>query len=191
MRIVLGISGASGAIYGIRLLEVLRQSNVQTHLVITASARSTIEIETNYSVEQVEAMADFVYDNRHLGAAIASGSFKTDGMVIAPCSIKTISALANSYNDNLLIRAADVTLKEKRKLVVVPRETPLHAGHLRLLTAVAELGAVVLPPMPAFYHLPQSIDDIINQTVGKILDQFNLEHQLFRRWNGATPIRFV
>ncbi|MGB9905202.1 MAG: UbiX family flavin prenyltransferase [Desulfotomaculales bacterium] len=191
MRIILGISGASGAIYGIRLLEVLRQSNVQTHLVITASARSTIEIETNYSVEKVEAMADFVYDNRQLGAAIASGSFKTDGMVIAPCSIKTISALANSYNDNLLIRAADVTLKEKRKLVVVPRETPLHAGHLRLLTAVAELGAVVLPPMPAFYHLPQNIDDIINQTVGKILDQFNLEHQLFRRWNGAIPIRFV
>ncbi|MEW6425046.1 MAG: UbiX family flavin prenyltransferase [Bacillota bacterium] len=191
MRIVLGISGASGAIYGIRLLEVLRQSNVETHLVITASARSTIEIETNYSVGQVEALADFVYDNRHLGAAIASGSFKTDGMVIAPCSIKTVSALANSYNDNLLIRVADVTLKEKRKLVVVPRETPLHAGHLRLLTAAAELGAVVLPPMPAFYHQPQSIDDIINQTVGKILDQFNLEHQLFRRWRGASPIGFV
>ncbi|MEW5899477.1 MAG: UbiX family flavin prenyltransferase [Bacillota bacterium] len=191
MRIVLGISGASGAIYGIRLLEALRQSGVETHLVITDSARSTIEIETNYQVEQVEALANFVYDNRHLGAAIASGSFKTDGMVIAPCSIKTISALANSYNDNLLIRAADVTLKEKRKLVVVPRETPLHAGHLRLLTAVAELGAVILPPMPAFYHLPQSIDDIINQTVGKILDQFDLDHQLFRRWNGASSIRFV
>jgi len=191
MRIVLGISGASGAIYGIRLLEALRQSGVETHLVITDSARYIIEMETNYQVEQVEALADFVYDNRHLGAAIASGSFKTDGMVIAPCSIKTISALANSYNDNLLIRAADVTLKEKRKLVVVPRETPLHAGHLRLLTTVAELGAVVLPPMPAFYHLPQSIDDIINQIVGKILDQFNLDHQLFRRWNGASSIRFV
>jgi len=124
MRIVLGISGASGAIYEIRLLEVLRQSNVETYLVITAAARSTIEIETNYSPEQVEAIADFTYDNRHLGAPIASGSFKIDGMVIAPCSIKTVSALANSYNDNLLIRAADVTLKEKRKLVVVPRETP-------------------------------------------------------------------
>ncbi|HUW65959.1 MAG TPA: UbiX family flavin prenyltransferase [Spirochaetia bacterium] len=182
-RIVVGISGASGAIYGIRLLETLSACpEIETHLVVSEAAGRTIRLETAYSVEQVGRLAHRVYDNSDIGAAVASGSFRTDGMVVVPCSMKTVSAIANSYNDNLLVRAADVTLKERRKLVVVPRETPLHAGHLKLLVAVAELGAVVLPPMPAFYHLPVTLDDIVNQTVGKILDQFAIEHDLFRRW---------
>jgi 4-hydroxy-3-polyprenylbenzoate decarboxylase len=141
-------------------------------------------METDYTVTQVETMAAQVCDSRDIGANIASGSFKTDGMIIAPCAIKSLSALANSYNDNLLVRAADVTLKEKRKLVVIVRETPLHIGHLRLMATVAEMGGIILPPMPAYYHLPQTLDDIINQTVGKALDQFDIEHNLFRRWSG-------
>lgn len=170
--------------YGIRLLEALRWCGVETHLVMSESAKKTIVLETDREVAEVESLADYVYDNRDIGARIASGSFKHDGMIIAPCSIKSLSALANSYNDNLIVRAADVTLKEKRRLVVVVRETPLHLGHLRLMVTLSELGGVILPPMPAFYHRPQSIDDIINQTVGKILDQFGIEHQMFRRWEG-------
>ena len=185
-RIVVGISGASGAIYGIRLLEVLSSlPGIETHLVVSDAAGKTIRLETTYSLEQVLRLSHHVYDNSDVGAAVASGSFRTDGMVVVPCSMKTASAIANSYNDNLLVRAADVTLKEKRKLVVVPRETPLHLGHLRTLTALAETGAVILPPMPAFYHLPGNIDDLVNQTVGKILDQFNIEHRLFQRWGAA------
>lgn len=184
MRIVLGISGATGSIYGIRILETLQRRAIETHLVLTDSAKRTIAMETDYTVEQVEAMATRVYDYHDIGASIASGSFKTDGMIIAPCAIKSLSALANSYNENLLVRAADVALKEKRKLVVIVRETPLHIGHLRLMTTVAEMGGIILPPMPAFYHLPQTMDDIINQTVGKALDQFDIEHTLFRRWDG-------
>jgi len=187
MRLVVGISGATGAIYGIRTLQVLRTSQVETHLVLTDSAKRTIEMETSFSIKEVENLADYVHDNANIGASIASGSFKTDGMLIAPCAIKSLSALANSYNDSLLVRAADVMLKEKRKLVVIPRETPLHTGHLRLMLAVAEMGAVLLPPMPAYYHMPKTIDDIINQTVGKALDQFDIEHQLFSRWNGEEP----
>jgi len=184
MRLVIGISGATGSIYGIRILETLQKCAVETHLVLTDSAKRTIDMETDYAVEQIEAMATKVHDYRDIGASIASGSFKTDGMIIAPCAIKSLSALANSYNDNLLIRSADVALKEKRKLVVMVRETPLHVGHLRLMTTVAEMGGIILPPMTAFYHLPQTIDDIINQSVGKALDQFNIEHNLFRRWTG-------
>lgn len=184
MRLIVGISGATGAIYGIRLLQALKGCRLETHLVLTDSAKRTIDTETSYTIKEVEALADNVHDNRDIGASIASGSFKTDGMVIAPCSIKSISALANSYNNSLLVRAADVVLKEKRKLVVVVRETPLHIGHLRLLCAVAEFGGVILPPMPAFYHMPKTIDDIVNQTVGKALDQFNIEHNLFKRWEG-------
>ncbi|MDD3653625.1 MAG: UbiX family flavin prenyltransferase [Desulfotomaculaceae bacterium] len=186
MKLVVGISGASGAIYGIRLLETLRQCQVETHLVISKSAGRTINLETNYKLHEVESLADFVYDNADVGAAVASGSFRHDGMIIAPCSIKSLSGIAHSYNDNLLVRAADVTLKEKRKLVLMVRETPLHLGHLRMLVELSEAGGVILPPMPAFYHRPSSINDIINQTVGKILDQFNVEHQLFRRW-GSVP----
>jgi len=184
MKLIVGISGATGAIYGIRLLQALKDCQVESHLVLTDNGKRTIVTETGYTVKEVEDLADSVYDSLDIGAPIASGSFKTDGMIIAPCSIKSLSGLANSYNDTLLIRAADVVLKEQRKLVVIPRETPLHIGHLRLLTAVAEMGGVILPPMPAFYHMPKSIDDIVNQTVGKALDQFNIEHKLFPRWEG-------
>jgi 3-octaprenyl-4hydroxybenzoate decarboxylase (EC 4.1.1.-) len=184
MKLVVGISGATGAIYGIRMLQTLRASQVETHIILTDSAKRTIEMETAFTVKEVENLADYVYDNRDINASIASGSFITDGMLIVPCAIKSLSALANSYNDSLLIRAADVILKERRKLVVIPRETPLHIGHLKLLLAVAEMGAVILPPMPAYYHLPKTIDDIINHTVGKALDQYSIDHQLFKRWEG-------
>ncbi|MFZ5815867.1 MAG: UbiX family flavin prenyltransferase [Bacillota bacterium] len=186
MRIVVGISGASGAIYGVRILEVLKRLGVETHLVLSGTAGETIEYETPYSLDQVAALADKVYPVHDVAAAISSGSFKTDGMVIAPCSIKTLAGIANSYNENLLTRAADVTLKERRKLVLMVRETPLHLGHLRLMVAVTEMGAVVLPPMPAFYHKPQTLDDIINQSVGKALDQFGLDASLFKRWTGLN-----
>ncbi|MBS4024568.1 MAG: UbiX family flavin prenyltransferase [Clostridia bacterium] len=188
MKIVVGISGATGAIYGIRTLEVLNKLGIETHLVMSDAGRRTIELETNYHIKTVESLATKVHPNHDIGAAISSGSFKTDGMIIAPCSIKSLSGIANSYNDNLLTRAADVVLKERRKLVMVVRETPLHVGHLKLMTTVAELGAIILPPMPAYYHLPQTIDDIINQTVGKVLDQFGVEHNLFARWEGAEKI---
>jgi 4-hydroxy-3-polyprenylbenzoate decarboxylase len=184
MRIVIGISGASGAIYGVRTLQVLHSLGVETHLVLSQTAVETVEYETPHRLDEVLGWATKVYDVRDVSAAISSGSFKTDGMVVAPCSIKTLSGLANSYNDNLLTRAADVALKERRKLVLVVRETPLHLGHLRLMTAVTEMGAVVLPPMPAFYHKPKTLDDVINQTVGKILDQFGIEANLFKRWQG-------
>jgi 4-hydroxy-3-polyprenylbenzoate decarboxylase len=188
MRLVVGISGATGVIYGIRILEVLNSLGVETHLVMSDAGQRTIELETNYTVEFVKALANRVYPILDIGAAISSGSFKTDGMIIAPCSIKSLSALANSYNENVLVRAADVALKEKRKLVMVVRETPLHVGHLRLMTTAAEMGAVLLPPMPAYYNLPKTIDDIINQTVGKVLDQYGLEHNLFTRWEGAEAL---
>jgi len=185
MRIVVGISGSTGVIYGVRVLEALKACGVETHLVISDSAKRNLLLETDYGIEYVEGLADRVHDFRDLAAPISSGSFRTDGMIIAPCSIKTLSAVAHSYNDNLLVRAADVALKERRKLVLVVRETPLHAGHLRLMLSLAEMGAIILPPMPAFYHFPKSIDDIINQTVGKALDQFGIDARLFRRWEGA------
>ncbi len=182
-RLIVGISGASGAIYGIRTLEVLRAiPEIETHLVITASARRTIIEETRYKVAEVEALARVVHDQRDIGASLASGSFRTSGMLVAPCSVKTLSGIAHSYNDNLLTRAADVCLKERRKLVLLVRETPLHLGHLELMAQVARYGAIVLPPVPAFYHAPATIDDIVNQSVGKALDQFEIPHQLFRRW---------
>ncbi len=181
-RIIVGISGASGVIYGVRLLEALRPTDCETHLVISEAGRLNIEIETRYRPAEVEAMADVVYDPRDMAAAPSSGSYLTDGMVVAPCTIKTLSAIANSYNDNLLVRAADVTLKEKRKLVLVVRETPLHKGHLRLLTMAADMGAHILPPVPSFYHRPRTIEDIIDQTVGKVFDYLGIPHALFRRW---------
>lgn len=182
-RLIVGISGASGAIYGIRTLEVLRAiPEIETHLVITASARRTIIEETRYKVAEVEALAHVVHDQRDIGASLASGSFRTSGMLVAPCSVKTLSGIAHSYNDNLLTRAADVCLKERRTLVLLVRETPLHLGHLELMAQVARYGAIVLPPVPAFYHAPATIDDIVNQSVGKALDQFEIPHQLFRRW---------
>jgi flavin prenyltransferase len=181
-RLVVGMSGATGAIYGIRLLEVLSKMDVETHLVISDAAQKTIEMETPWTVDQVKALAHTCYDNRNIGANIASGSFLNEGMVVIPCAIKTLSGIAHSYNDNLLVRAADVTIKEKRKLVIVARETPFHKGHLRLMMEAADLGATILPPVPAFYCLPQTIDDIINHLVGKVLDMFHIEHNLFHRW---------
>jgi len=185
MRLVVGISGSSAPIYGIRTLEVLRALGVETHLILSDGARRTIELETDYGVERVLALAAAVHDNRNLAASPSSGSFRTDGMIVAPCSMKTLGAIVHSYSGDLLVRAADVTLKERRRLVLVPRETPLHLGHLRNMVAVTEMGAVVLPPMPAFYHRPKTIEDLVNQTVGKVLDQFGLEHGLFQRW--STP----
>jgi flavin prenyltransferase len=181
-RLVVGISGATGAIYGIRLLEFLSKSDVETHVVISESAEKTIRMETSWTLEQVKALATVTYNMEDVGADISSGSFHAEGMVVIPCSIKSLSAIANSYNDNLLIRAADVTLKERRKLVLVVRETPLHRGHLSLMLNVADAGGVILPPIPAFYFLPKTIDDLINHTVGRVLDVFSIDHRLFNRW---------
>lgn len=188
MRLVVGISGASGALYGVRLLQVLReQPAVETILVVSQAAALILPHETGYTVEAVRALAGRSYDDHDLAAPIASGSFPTDGMVIAPCSIKTLSALANSYADTLLARAGDVTLKERRPLILLVRETPLHAGHLRLMLTLAELGAVILPPMPAFYTRPTSVDELVNHTIGKTLEQLGLEHNLYPPWQGWDP----
>ena len=181
-RIVIGISGASGSLYGYRALEALRAANVESHLVLSSQARRTIELETRKRPEDFEALASAVHQDADLAASISSGSFVTEGMIVIPCSIKSAGAIAHSLNSNLLIRAADVCLKERRKLVLVVRETPLHLGHLRTLTQLAEMGAVILPPMPAMYANPQSVDDVIAHTVGKALDQFGIEHSLFKRW---------
>ena len=181
-RLVVGISGASGIIYGVRLLQVLKDTDYETHLIISKSGELNIQIETDYDPADVKAMADYVYDHKNIAASLASGSFLTEGMVVVPCTIKTLSGIANSYNENLLVRAADVTLKEKRKLALVVRETPLHKGHLRLLTMAADMGAHILPPVPSFYHMPKTIEDIIDQTIGKIFDFMGIEHNLFRRW---------
>jgi len=181
-RIVIGISGASGVIYGVRMLELLKETDFETHLIISESGRLNIEIETGYKPRDVEAMADFIYGHKDMAASLSSGSFLTEGMVVIPCTVKSLSGIANSYNENLLVRAADVTLKEKRKLVLVVRETPLHIGHLRLMTLAAEMGAHLVPPVPSFYHQPETIEDIIDQTIGKIFDYFGIEHDLFRRW---------
>ncbi len=187
-RLIVGISGASGVIYGIRLLEVLRDiPSIETHLVMSTAAAQTIGLETDYTAAEVEAMATVVYRFRDIAAAISSGSFRTSGMIVIPCTMKTLAGIAHSYSDNLLLRAADVVLKDRRPLVIVPRETPLHLGHLRLLTQVTEMGAIIAPPMPAFYHRPQTLDDIINQTVNRVLDLFDIElpQDLFQRWQGA------
>jgi 4-hydroxy-3-polyprenylbenzoate decarboxylase len=185
-RIVVGISGSSGVIYGIRLLESLRKySNSEIHLVLSPAAEDNIRIETGYKVEDVKALGHTVYKHNNLAASISSGSFRTDGMVVVPCSMKSLSEIAYSNSNNLLARAADVCLKERRKLVLVPRETPLHKGHLEMMLRATDLGAVILLPVPSFYHEPQTIDDLINQTIGKILDQFEIEHDLFRRWHGG------
>lgn len=180
--LVVGISGASGAAYGVRLLQVLGQAGVESHLVLTPAARKTLRLETSLTREEVEAQATRAYDIDDLGAAIASGSCKTAGMVVIPCSIKSLSAIAHSYNDNLLVRAADVTLKEGRRLVLVVRETPLHQGHLRIMLHLSEMGAIILPPVPAFYLFPTTVEDVVDHTVGKVLDLFDIEHSLFERW---------
>jgi flavin prenyltransferase len=181
--LIVGISGASGAIYGVRLLEVLK-GKIPTHLVVSKSAALTLKQELDLSVEQVRALAHTHHPNADIGAAISSGSFQTRGMVIAPCSIRTLSDIAFGTTDTLLSRAADVTLKERRRLVLVVRETPLHAGHLRSMLSVTENGAIVMPPVPGFYHRPKTIDDVINQTIGRCLDLFDLDIGLVKRWQG-------
>ena len=185
MKLIIAITGASGAIFGIRLLEILQQmDNIETHLVISKAANITIKTETNYQLADIKKMADTYYNAEDISASIASGSFKTDGMIVAPCSIKTMSAIANSYGDNLISRAADVILKEKRKLVLLLRETPFHLIHLRNMAAVVENGGIIYPPVPAFYNNPKTIDDIINHTIYRVLDLFDIDNDKLKRWNG-------
>lgn len=187
-RLIVALSGSTGPHYGVRLLEVLRaHTQIETHLILTAAARKTIEYEMGQDPNSVAALAHHTHDERNIASAIASGTFVTDGMIVAPCSIKTLSAIANSFNDTLTVRAADVCLKERRKLVLVVRETPLHAGHLRLMLRATEAGAVILPPMPGFYHLPKTVGEIVDHTVVKILDQFGIHLDLIRRWTGLAP----
>jgi 4-hydroxy-3-polyprenylbenzoate decarboxylase len=186
-RLIIGISGASGVIYGIRLLEVLAQDkSLETHLVLSPAARATITQETNWKVSDVEALADVVHKPADVGASIASGSFTTMGMIIAPCSIKTLSAIANSYTADLLARAADVQLKEGRPVLLLVRETPLHLGHLRLLVQAAENGAIIMPPVPAFYGQPQTVDDLVNGTVGRALARIGVQNSLYFEWLGMN-----
>jgi 4-hydroxy-3-polyprenylbenzoate decarboxylase len=188
-RLVVAITGATGSIYGIRLLEVLRDhADVETHLVVSRPGKRTIVEETDWSIPDVEALATHRHDNNDIGASIASGSFHTAGMVIAPCSIKTAAAVAGCHSDNLIARAADVTLKEGRPLIMLVRETPLHVGHLRCMLALAEMGAVVLPPMPAFYSRPQGLDDIVNHTVARVLDRLRLPQTLVAEWRGTRRV---
>ncbi len=183
-RLVVGITGASGVIYGIRLLEALQHSPIETHLVLSKAARITLVQETAYKVSQVEALAHANYSPEDIGAAIASGSFATRGMAVIPCSIKSLSAIATSFSHDLLVRAADVTLKEGRPLILVVRETPLHLGHLRLMAQAAEAGAVIMPPLPAFYNHPQTIQDLIDQTVGRVLARLGIQSELLKVWTG-------
>ena len=186
MVLIIGITGATGVIYGIRLLEVLSSiKDIETHLIISEAGELNIKYETDWSIEDIKALANFAYNNRDIGARLASGSFKRDGMIIAPCTIKTMSALANSYTENLLTRAADVTIKERKKLVLLVRETPLHIGHIRNMEKLAEMGAIIMPPVPAFYYRPQTIQDIIDHTIGKTLDIYGIDHSLFQRWPGT------
>jgi len=181
-RLIVGISGASGAILGIRLLEVLQPMPAETHLVLSPAARATILQETDWQIEDVIALADVVYEHGDIGAAIASGSYPTLGMVVIPCSIKTLSAIANAYSSNLLVRAADVSLKEGRPLVLVVREAPLHRGHLRLMELAAEAGAVIFPPLPAFYLRPQSVSEMVDQIVGRVLLRIGIDNDLYGQW---------
>ena len=187
MRIVVGLTGASGIVYGIRLLEVLKEKSVETHLVMTTAARKTIELETDYEPSYVESLASRKYSYMDISAPIASGTFKTDGMVVVPCSMKTLVGIAYGYEENLVIRSALVTLKEGRKVVLVPRETPLTIPYLRAMLAAAEAGATILPAMPAFYVRPRTIDDLVNFMVGRILDILGIEHELYQRWGSRSP----
>jgi len=184
-RLVIGMSGSSGVIYGIRMLEVLAKNpEVETHLILSQAAKMNIGIETEWSVADVEALADEVHNNKNIGASIASGSYKTAGMIVVPCSMKTLSGIANSYAENLIIRAADVMLKERRQLVIVPRESPLHTGHCELMLKASQIGAVICPPSPAFYTSPKTVDDIINHSVARVLDLFDIESDSLQRWQG-------
>ena len=184
-RLIVGLSGSSGLPYGIRLLEVLRKlGSHEVHLILTEAAKLNISVETDRRVKDVEALADVVHNAMNISASIASGSFRTEGMIVAPCSIRTLSAITNSFADNLLVRAADVTLKERRRLVVMPREAPLHVGHCKLLYEASQLGVIVFPPMPTFYGRPRTIDDMLDATVGRVLDLFGIDAGLVKRWTG-------
>ncbi len=182
IKIIVALTGASGSIYGIRLLQVLKELGIETNLIITPTAEYIIENETKFTVRQVRKIADRYYDVMDLKAPIASGSFRTDGMIIAPCSMKTLAAVAHGFSTNLVARAADVVIKERRPLTVLPRETPLSIIHIKNMLLLAEAGAIILPPIPAFYSKPKTIDDLVNHTVGKILDMHHIEHKLYRRW---------
>jgi 4-hydroxy-3-polyprenylbenzoate decarboxylase len=184
-RLIVGISGASGTIYGIRMLEMLKKTDIETHLVMSKSAEMTLVYETKFKPKDVKALASVVHPVADIGASISSGSFPTMGMVIAPCSIRTMSEIACGVTSTLMSRAADVVLKEKRRLVLALRETPLHGGHLRTLTTLADIGAVVAPIVPAFYNKPKTVDDIINHTVGRLLDLFGVETKVVKRWEGG------
>ena len=187
MKLIIAITGASGAIFGIRLLEILQKmNNIETHLIISKSANITIKSETNYQLADIKSLANFYYNVDDISACLASGSFRMDGMIIAPCSIKTMSAIAHSFSDNLITRSADVMLKEKKKLVLMLRETPLHLTHLRNMTSIAENGGIIYPPVPAFYDQPATIDDLVNHSLYRMLDLFGLDHQELKRWNGLT-----
>lgn len=185
MILTVAITGASGAIYGIRILEELNTNAVESHLVISRWGKETIKTETDYTVEEVESLADYVYDEEDMAAPISSGSFKCEGMIVAPCSMKTLSGIAHGYAEDLIIRAADVTIKEKRKLILMVRETPLNAIHLENMLRLSQIGVTIMPPVPAFYTKPKTLDDVINQTVGRALDQFGIETSSFKRWRGS------
>ena len=190
-RLIVGLSGATGSIFGIRILQVLQPiPDIETHLVMSKAAKMTLQVETPHSVKEVESMADVVHDINNIGASIASGSFRTAGMVIAPCSMKSMGGIVMSVGGDLLVRASDVILKERKKLVLVVRETPLHLGHLESMAQLTRMGAVIFPPVPAFYHRPKTLDDVINQTVARILDQFEIETDMFSRWNDESLNRF-
>ncbi len=188
-RLIVAITGASGAIYGVRTLELLREAaGVEVHLVISPSAARTLLAETEYTIEDVRKLGDVVHHHKDIGASIASGSFRTEGMVVAPCSVKSLSGIANCYDEDLTVRAADVCLKERRRLVLMVRETPLHAGHIALMDQATRMGAIIMPPIPSFYNRPQSIDDMVQQSVGRMLDLFDLGGDTVARWNGTAPL---
>ncbi len=189
-KLIIAITGASGVIYGIRALEIVRAAgSIETHLVLSPSAARTIAEETDYTTSQVKALADTLHSHRDIGASVASGSFKTEGMLIAPCSVKTLSGIAHCFDDDLIVRAADVQLKERRRVVLLFRETPLHAGHIELMAQATRNGAIVMPPVPAFYHRPRSLDDVVRQTVGRALDLFGIDAGVVKRWQGTDPAR--
>ncbi|PWE18479.1 3-octaprenyl-4-hydroxybenzoate carboxy-lyase [Marinicauda salina] len=186
-KLIIAIGGASGVIYGVRLLEILKDlRDVQTHLVMSRTAQINLRVETDWSVDQVRALADETYKPGDLAAPVSSGSFRTDGMIVAACSMKTLSGVVNSYADDLIVRAADVCLKDRRRLVLMPRETPLHEGHCRLMYEASKLGAIIAPPMPAFYQRPESLDDMVTQTAGRVLDLFDIDAGVVSRWAGAA-----
>jgi len=187
-RMIIGITGASGVIYGIRALELLRAAgDIETHLVMSPSAARTINEETDTTIEHVRSLADVLHNHKDIGAAISSGSFKTEGMLIAPCSVKTLSGIANCIDDELIVRSADVQLKERRRVVLMFRETPLHAGHIALMDQATRNGAIIMPPVPAFYHKPKSLDDMVTQSVGRALDLFHIDVSVVKRWKEGEP----